>query len=95
MTFKIANQEYTGSPVMIDEGDITSIKLGKKEQNLVLGRDYEIVSYTNNINKGTAKATFQGIGEYGGTKTVSFKVGQRSLTDYWNGVKSFFSKLMN
>ena len=93
LTFKIANQEYTGSPVTIDEGDITSIKLGKKVQELVLGTDYEIVSYTNNINKGTAKVTFRGIGEYGGTKTVSFKIGQRSIVDYWNGVRELFESL--
>ena len=93
LTFKISNQEYTGSPVTIDEGDITSIKLGKKEQELVLGTDYEIVSYSNNLNKGTAKVTFQGIGKYGGTKTVSFKIGQRSIVNYWNGIRSFFQNL--
>ena len=93
MTFKIASKEYTGSAVTLTEDDITSIKLGKKEQALVLGRDYEIVSYTNNINKGTAKVTFCGINGYGGTKTVSFKIGQRSIVDYWNGIKSFFSTL--
>ncbi|MDO4194457.1 MAG: Ig-like domain-containing protein, partial [Erysipelotrichaceae bacterium] len=91
LTFKIANQEYTGSPVTIDEDDITSIKLGKKEQELVLGTDYMIVSYSNNINKGTAKVTFRGIGEYGGTKTVTFKIGQRNITDYWNGIRNIFS----
>ena len=93
LTFKITNQEYTGSPVTIDEGDITSIKLGKKVQELVFGTDYEIVSYSNNINKGTAKVTFRGIGEFGGVKTVSFKIGQRSIVDYWNGVRSIFQKL--
>ena len=90
LTFKIANQEYTGSPVTIDETDITSIKLGKKEQDLVLGRDYVIESHTNNIKKGTAKVTFRGIGEYGGTKTVSFKIGQRNINTYWNGLRRLF-----
>ncbi|MCR5450744.1 MAG: Ig-like domain-containing protein [Solobacterium sp.] len=93
MTFKIANKEYTESAVTLTEDDITSIKLGMKEQDLVLGRDYEIVSYTNNINKGTAKVTFQGKGEYGGTKTVTFKIGQRSISDYWQGVKNFFARM--
>ena len=50
-----------------------------------------IVSYSNNINKGTAKVTFRGIGEYGGTKTVTFKIGQRNITDYWNGIRNIFS----
>ncbi|MCR5448494.1 MAG: leucine-rich repeat protein, partial [Solobacterium sp.] len=93
MTFKIANKEYTGSSVTLSEDDILSIKIGKTEQNLTLGTDYEIASYTNNIKKGTAKVTFRGKGEYGGEKTVSFKIGQRSIVDYWQGVKNFFSKL--
>ena len=41
--------------------------------------EYEIISYTNNINKGTAKLTIQGQGNYGGTKTVSFKIKGKSL----------------
>ena len=64
-------------------------------QELELGKDFIILSYKNNVNKGTASALLRGIGEYGGVKTVSFKIGQRSIVDYWNGVKSFFSKLMN
>ena len=43
--------------------------------------------------KGTAKVTFRGKGDYGGEKTVSFKIGQRSIVDYWQGVKNFFSNL--
>ncbi|MCR5448496.1 MAG: leucine-rich repeat protein [Solobacterium sp.] len=91
MTFKIANKEYTGSPVTLSEDDILSIKIGKTEQNLTLGTDYEIASYTNNIKKGTAKVTFSGKGDYGGEKTVSFKIGQRNISTYWNGIMSFFS----
>ncbi|MBR3227951.1 MAG: hypothetical protein IKF68_05345, partial [Erysipelotrichaceae bacterium] len=74
---KIAKQEYTGKPVTLDKEDIT-IKVKKT----VLGaEDYEIVSYSNNVNKGTAKVTLQGVGNYGGTKTVNFKIGQRSFID--------------
>ena len=93
MTFKINDKEYTGSAVTIAEADILSIKNGKNELDLKLGTDYEIVSYTNNIKKGTAKVTFRGKGEYGGEKTVSFKIGQRSIVDYWQGLKNFFSNL--
>ncbi|MBR6156621.1 MAG: hypothetical protein IKQ27_06650 [Lachnospiraceae bacterium] len=93
MTFKIANKEYTGSPVELSEDDILSIKISKTEQNLTQGTDFEIVGYTNNIKKGTAKVTFHGKGDYGGEKTVSFKIGQRSIVDYWQGVKNFFSNL--
>ena len=93
MTFKIANKEYTGSPVELSEDDILSIKISKTEQNLTQGTDFEIVGYTNNIKKGTAKVTFHGKGDYGGEKTVSFKIGQRSFVEYWQGVKNFFSGL--
>ena len=73
----IAKQEYTGKPVTLDKEDIT-IKIKK----VVLGaEDFEIVSYSNNVNKGTAKVTLQGVGNYGGTKTVNFKIGQRSFID--------------
>ena len=93
LTFKIANKEYTGSPVTLNDNDILSIKSGKNELDLKLGTDYEIVRYTNNVKKGTAKVTFRGKGDYGGEKTVSFKIGQRSFVEYWQGVKNFFSGL--
>ncbi|MCR5450159.1 MAG: hypothetical protein K6F23_12290, partial [Solobacterium sp.] len=64
-----------------------------KTTPLELDTHYEIVGYTNNIKKGTAKVTFRGKGEYGGEKTVSFKIGQRNISTYWNGIKSFFSDL--
>jgi hypothetical protein len=66
----VANQEYTGKPVTVAKKDIT-IMLG--ETKLASG-DYEIVSYTNNIKKGTATMVIRGIGNYGGTKTVKFKI---------------------
>ena len=90
-TFKIANKEYTGSPVELTEADITATI--NKTTGLELGTHYEIAGYTNNINKGTAKVTFRGINGYGGTKTVSFKIGQRSIVDYWQGVKNFFARM--
>ena len=103
-TFKIENQEYTGKEILItDMSQFTGIeglrdayvKVDGEELYLELGKDFEVVpgSYVKNINKGTAKVTFRGIGDYGGTKTVSFKIGQRSIVDYWQGVKNFFSKL--
>jgi len=41
--------------------------------------DFTVVGYSNNINKGTAKLTIQGKGNYGGTKTVTFKIKGKSL----------------
>ena len=91
-TFKITPQEYTGSAVTLEKEDITSAKIGKTTV-LNYSTDYVIESYTNNINKGTAKVTFRGVGDYGGTKTVSFKIGQRSIVTYWNGVRKLFGNL--
>ena len=36
--------------------------------------DYEITGYRLNINKGTAYVDIKGIGNYGGTKSISFKI---------------------
>ncbi|MCR5450730.1 MAG: Ig-like domain-containing protein [Solobacterium sp.] len=90
-TFKITAKEYTGSEVTLSEADI--IATINKTTPLQLGTDYEIVGYTNNVKKGNAKVTFRGINGYGGTKTVSFKIGQRSITDYWKGINDFFARM--
>lgn len=66
-------QIYTGSEIQPGIDQMT-VMIGKEE--LQVG-DYEIVGYTNNIKKGTAKVTIRGIGSYGGTKTVNFKIVQK------------------
>lgn len=68
-------QTYTGSEVQPGIDQIT-VKMGRDE--LQVG-DYEIVGYTNNIKKGTAKVTIRGVGSYGGTKTANFKIGQKNF----------------
>lgn len=92
-TIQINNQEYTGQPVMITEQsqfkpNKVYIKIDNEKRELILGKDIEVVpnSYVKNVNKGTAKVTFRGINEFGGTKTVSYKIGTRSITDFWKGV---------
>lgn len=73
---KISPKSYTGKEVKIGAQDISSatIKSGKIKKELVLGKDYEIVSYQNNIKKGTATVVFRGKGEYAGDKVVKFKI---------------------
>ena len=74
---KIADQIYTGREIKLDGTDLTNVLFtGKKSSPtyLKLGTDFEILSYTNNENKGTAKVTLKGIGKYGGTKTLTFKI---------------------
>ena len=86
-SFKIKTKEYIGRSVKLTSEDITAV-LSKK--GLTLGTDYEITAYTNNVKKGTATVTFRGIGEYGGTKTVKFKITQRNIGNWWQGILGLF-----
>ena len=70
-------KSYTGEAVTLSDDDLEVTLKG--ESNLVMGRDYEVAAYTNNINKGTATAVIRGIGNYSGTKTVKFKITQKSM----------------
>ncbi len=81
---KIQAKVYTGYEVKLTEEDFSKIKVGKEE--LTLSKDYVIVesSYTNNIRKGTASVTIKGIGNYGGTKKVTFKIMSRQLASLEN-----------
>lgn len=38
------------------------------------GRDFIVESYEKNTKTGTAKVTLKGIGNWGGTKTLSFRI---------------------
>ena len=67
--------------------------------NYTMGTDYEIVSYSNNTNKGTATAVLKGIGSYSGTKTFKFKIrakqmqidGKTKWDDILNMIKGFIN----
>jgi len=43
--------------------------------------DYEIVSYTNNVKKGTATVVLRGTGALGGTKKYTFKINARDISN--------------
>ncbi len=79
----IKAQSYTGSAITLDADDIT-VKVGSTK--LTQGVDYEIVedSYTNNVKKGTASVTIKGIGNYGGEKTVKFRIASKNFIWFWN-----------
>lgn len=63
----IPTQTYTGSEV---KPKLTVIYNGKA---LTENSDYT-VTYSNNVNEGTATAKLQGIGNYTGSKAVSFRI---------------------
>ena len=74
---KVPNQTYTGKPVTLKKEDLT-VKVGKE---ILKPEDFEIVSYSNNTNKGSASVVIKGVGNYGGTKTVKFKIVQKSFLE--------------
>lgn len=79
---KIPAQAYTGKEIILAEKDIT-VKIG--DIMLSPGIDYEIVkgSYHNNVKKGTATVKIVGKGNYGGTKTIKFKIVSKRLVWFW------------
>ena len=81
MTFKIKDKEYIGAPVYLSDDDIT-VMLGKTKIDLS-EISYIVTDYKNNVNKGTASVTFRGVGDYGGEKTVTFKIKVRSILSNW------------
>ncbi|MBQ7482081.1 MAG: hypothetical protein IJT80_09420, partial [Lachnospiraceae bacterium] len=100
-TIRIANQEYTGKEVKItDQKQFVNatIKIGGVTKQLTLGKDFEIVegTYVRNVKKGTAKVTIHGLkgGEeglnLGGYKTVTFRIKERSIKEWWEGLLDFF-----
>lgn len=63
----ISSQVFTGKEIK------PSFTVKYDDETLVLNTDYT-VSYSNNINAGTATVTITGIGIYSGTKTVTFEI---------------------
>ena len=77
---KIADKTYTGREVRLTDSDLTGILYaGNKKTHtyLIPGTDFVVLSYSNNTKAGTAKVTVKGIGSYGGTKTLTFKIRQK------------------
>lgn len=74
----IADKVYTGSPINLENEDITAMN---GDNPLVLGTDYAIGTYKDNVNVGTATVTFAGQNNYHGTVgPISFQITPASLT---------------
>ncbi|MDE6213992.1 MAG: hypothetical protein K2M70_11030, partial [Lachnospiraceae bacterium] len=69
-----------GRPVFLTKDDLVLTVKGVEEP-LVLGEDYIIKeeTYINHTKKGKAKVTLQGIGNYGGEKTITYTIGAKTL----------------
>ena len=96
-------KQYTGKAVTITSNEDfknATLKVGKENVRLYLtdgaGEDekqnIEVVegSYINNVKKGTAKVTFRGINGFNGIKTVTFKIGQQSITDWLDALFQYW-----
>lgn len=75
----IAPQDYTGKEIELTKPQI-KIMLGKDP---VSPENYEIVSYSNNIRKGTATVIIRGTGDFGGTKKATFKIRAKGFLWWW------------
>lgn len=64
---------YTGSQLR----PAVEVKIGDK--TLREGNEYEVVSYTNNVNVGQAKVTVAGKGNYTGTVEKTFNIAEASF----------------
>ncbi len=75
---KLANEVYTGEQIQpLPE---VSFKESKTSTISLVKDEHYTVSWENNVKKGTAKVIITGIGEYGGTKTVTFKIVAKKMT---------------
>lgn len=80
---KVEPQIYTG--YAIEPTSTTGVQVTYKGyiDGLTEGVDYRITGYGNNTKKGTAKLYIEGIGDFGGTKTVNFKIKTKIFQWWW------------
>ena len=82
-TVKVTAQKYTGEPITIEDKALIKVKVGK---TTLAAEDFEIVegSFKNNTKAGTASFMIEGVGNYGGTKKVTFKIKPKGFTWWWS-----------
>lgn len=71
----IATQVYAGRQLRPNPEVTFQVKIDKKTEtiNLTRGSEY-VIEYGENLNKGTGTVTIKGVGLFGGSKTVKFKI---------------------
>lgn len=73
-TSAISSKTYTGNPIK------PSVTVTLNNKTLKLDEDYEL-TYSNNTSIGTAQIVINGIGNYTGTKTITFKIIPKQVTN--------------
>lgn len=84
----IVTKDYTGDEEDVKQNEyVLTIKKDGEYEELIEGEDYT-VTYSNISKAGTAKITFQGINEYYGKITKTYKINAYniSLDEYGNNV---------
>lgn len=71
------SKTYTGEAIELDAEDFVAGKIDPK--GLEYGTDFEVVSYKNNVKKGSMTVTVEGKGEYSGTKTFKVKISAKPI----------------
>lgn len=74
----IPDQKYSGKAIK------PSVKLSYAGKELVTNKDY-IITYSSNVNIGTAKVTITGKGDYTGNLTKTFKIVVKKNSTYYAG----------
>ncbi|MCR4961318.1 MAG: hypothetical protein K6A74_07665 [Lachnospiraceae bacterium] len=76
----VASKEYTGKPIVPTKDDVTKIRIKDGKKYLTIDpSQYEIVEVYSNTDAGKGKVVIKGIGEFCGTKTVSFSITPRII----------------
>ena len=73
------SQYFSQQGTMPSKSDLDITYKGTKVEE----SEYEIISYSQNTKKGNAVMVLQGVGTYGGTKTVKFKINARGMHQNW------------
>jgi len=74
LTFsKVKNYTYTGKEIT------PNVTIVHGKHTLEKDKDYTI-TYSRNVNVGTASITITGIGQYTGTKKITFKINRRGIS---------------
>lgn len=83
----VTPKTYTGKEIELQKSDIKLELRVDGEWKTLTDDQYEILGYSNNINKGKkAKVTIHGLAPYGGTKAFNFEIKAQSMEDIdWAG----------
>lgn len=73
----------TGIEVKPQKKDIKVTVKNKGTTVILKNSEYDIINYSNNLNKGNGKLTIKGLGIYGGTKTVTYKINTRNIFNWF------------